>query len=250
MIYNSSLWRNCILAFYASAFGPTGTKAWDNSYKQQHGTFNGLAPDVAWGVYLGRQMLATPAASAQFCDFGSFTLPASFSIMAWLNPVTAASSSKIYISNENSAGSAGFSIGINSSNNLYGRIGTGLMTANSAASAGTTYCVILTGDTSSGTPSLYINNVTQSGTSATVSSYNAGGNLYLGKRPTGLSTQPGDSRIYEFRIYDRILTAQEITVLSSNIGISYVTPRRVQPGTVAVAASRKNFMNLGFPVTC
>lgn len=210
------LWRGCVGA-WAPCLGPSGLVLRDWSGFGRHGTLTNFTPDSAWNIKsrwsLGfdgvNDYVSLPSISASVW---------SFSCWVWLRAITATGFDRLFAQNNFQC-----EIGIDGFGKVNVYDGTAWRGFPSVLSVGTWYNVICTFNGAqlechiNGTP----NGSAISGGRA-ISGVSFIGAAYLFNNQDSL-----DGSIGEIRVYDRIVSVNEIRTLSTRPGIAYeLAPRR------------------------
>ena len=238
------LWKNCVGA-WSPALGPTGSTLFDQGAYKNHGTLTNMDPATDWVVEGGVGALDFDGTTNYISSANSVTgYP--LTLMAWVTPDTPFSQSLV-------------SVGTNATENHQHRIlirnpgqvraqsqDTAAGNATSASDiivAGTRYCVVgLFGSAVS--RSIWLDGVMVASDTTSATPAGMDQNRFGYQQSAG---QPFDGRLSEVRIYNRVLTTNEIRTLALRPNIAYETRRRrVYSGAAAPpAATTNNLMLLG-----
>jgi hypothetical protein len=239
------LWRGCVGA-WAPCLGPTGLALRDWSGYGQHGAINNTTAAAVWTPNGGKYALTFDGSDDEVAvPDNAAHKPTSFTVCCWVRCTSNTAGYLLFKQNSR-----------NTVYEAYGLVNDSGILATVIASSGGTQGVItvarslnvwyhLTATFRQPNLTLFLDG-RQVGTATHNFAVDYGTKPFTLGRTTGSPSFPFAGQVDDPRIYDRVLTANEIRVLASRRGIAYeMAPRRRASVPVVAAFNRRRRLLLG-----
>lgn len=244
-----SLWRGCVGAWCPS-LGATGSRLFDQSLFQNHGTLINMDASTDWPVS-GDGVALDFDGGNEYVDGGSSSVmkPATaLSVSAWVNLSSSPTSAGRIISARTSATSNGYILAFDAAGAAPRLlIGDGAYaTALSATAIPTLTWSQVTGTWDGATVRIFVNGISTGSSSKSAITYTAGA-LTIAAEFNPTIGAPLSGRVDDIRIYNRALTTAEIKLLATRRRVAYdLAPRRSYRAPTAAATNyRRNHQLIG-----
>lgn len=238
------LWRGCVGA-WAPCLGPTGEMLPDWSGFGNHGTLTGMDPNTDWDVSGGDYALDFDGTN-DHVTMGAKTIHATsiMSVSVWTKNNVASAVNNAILGKANATWTEGFGIFYQTASSI--RWFAGVYTTDNATS-GTIDPLVwnhVVGIADGVNTHIVVNNVLVTGAAQGASLMT---DIDLNSFEIGRNASNSfniDGKIDDVRIYNRVLSWQEIRLLSSRRGIAYEPVRRVLNSWQAAGAQNALLLRL------